>query len=154
MHDHPHPQLQRCNAIVTIIESKVMRNVVRFPNPPMVSMAACPGADPSTTEHIGMDELVQVSFDSSIANWLESCDWLQVIQQQTRLPQRQYDEPFLFAVDHCFPIKGQGTVMTGTVLRGTVQVNDTIEFPGLRQEKKVSCLVSALHRSMLEVTLC
>jgi selenocysteine-specific elongation factor len=26
---------------------------------------------------------------------------------------------FLFAVDHCFPAKGQGTVMTGTVLRGS-----------------------------------
>lgn len=26
-------------------------------------------------------------------------------------------KPFLFAVDHCFPIKGQGTVMTGTVLQ-------------------------------------
>ena len=25
--------------------------------------------------------------------------------------------PFLFAVDHCFAIKGQGTVMTGTVLQ-------------------------------------
>jgi selenocysteine-specific translation elongation factor len=26
-------------------------------------------------------------------------------------------KPFLFAVDHCFSIKGQGTVMTGTVLQ-------------------------------------
>ncbi len=25
--------------------------------------------------------------------------------------------PLLFAVDHCFPIKGQGTVLTGTVLQ-------------------------------------
>jgi len=27
------------------------------------------------------------------------------------------DKPFLFSVDHCFPIKGQGTVLTGTVLQ-------------------------------------
>jgi selenocysteine-specific elongation factor len=26
-------------------------------------------------------------------------------------------KPFLFAIDHCFPIKGQGTVLTGTVLQ-------------------------------------
>jgi selenocysteine-specific translation elongation factor len=32
--------------------------------------------------------------------------------------------PFMFSVDHCFPIKGQGTVMTGTVLSGTVQIHD------------------------------
>ena len=36
---------------------------------------------------------------------------------------RSTEGPFLFAVDHCFPIKGQGTVLTGTVLQGTVSVN-------------------------------
>ncbi len=30
---------------------------------------------------------------------------------------RPVSGPFLFAVDHCFPIKGQGTVLTGTVLQ-------------------------------------
>lgn len=27
----------------------------------------------------------------------------------------------LLAIDHCFPIKGKGTVLTGTVLEGTVR---------------------------------
>lgn len=36
--------------------------------------------------------------------------------------------PFMFSVDHCFPIKGQGTVMTGTVLSGTVQIHDVRTF--------------------------
>lgn len=30
---------------------------------------------------------------------------------------RQAAGPFLFAVDHCFGIRGQGTVLTGTVLQ-------------------------------------
>lgn len=30
---------------------------------------------------------------------------------------RQVRGSFLFAVDHCFPIKGQGSVLTGTVLQ-------------------------------------
>lgn len=34
------------------------------------------------------------------------------------------DAPLLFAVDHCFPIKGQGTVLTGTVLAGSVRTAD------------------------------
>lgn len=40
--------------------------------------------------------------------------------------------PFQFAIDHCFSIKGQGTVMTGTVLAGQVKVNDSIELPELK----------------------
>ena len=35
---------------------------------------------------------------------------------------RQQKGSFLFAVDHCFALRGQGTVLTGTVLSGAVQV--------------------------------
>merc|ERR1712238_135070 len=38
---------------------------------------------------------------------------------------------FYFAIDHCFPIKGMGTVLTGTCLNGSIKVNDIIEFPSL-----------------------
>lgn len=38
-------------------------------------------------------------------------------QQQQPAPTAAEQRPFLFAIDHCFAIKGQGTVMTGTVLQ-------------------------------------
>jgi len=38
---------------------------------------------------------------------------------------------FYFAIDHCFPIKGMGTVLTGTCLSGSIRVNDMVEFPSL-----------------------
>ncbi|KAK3245444.1 hypothetical protein CYMTET_44986 [Cymbomonas tetramitiformis] len=53
---------------------------------------------------------------------------------------RKVDGSFLFAVDHCFPIKGQGTVMTGTVLQGSVSVNQTVEIASLKVEKKVKSM--------------
>mmetsp|Transcript_25202 Transcript_25202/g.47625 ORF Transcript_25202/g.47625 Transcript_25202/m.47625 type:complete len:555 (-) Transcript_25202:120-1784(-) len=53
---------------------------------------------------------------------------------------RRPDGAFLFAVDHCFPIKGQGTVLTGTVLQGSVAVNQVVELPELKQEKKVKSM--------------
>ena len=40
--------------------------------------------------------------------------------------------PFKFAIDHCFAIRGQGTVMTGTVLSGSAKVGDSIELPELK----------------------
>ena len=40
--------------------------------------------------------------------------------------------PFKFAIDHCFAIRGQGTVLTGTALSGTAKVGDTIELPELK----------------------
>ena len=47
---------------------------------------------------------------------------------------------FLFAVDHCFAVKGQGTVLTGTVLNGSCKVGDFVEIPHLKEEKKVKSM--------------
>lgn len=55
-------------------------------------------------------------------------------------PRKQTSAPLLFAIDHCFPIKGQGTVMTGTVLQGSVSVGDTIELPVLKLTKQVKSM--------------
>jgi len=38
--------------------------------------------------------------------------------------ERDNKSPFLMAVDHCFSIKGQGTIVTGTVIQGTVKIGD------------------------------
>lgn len=42
---------------------------------------------------------------------------------------RRLDGPFAFSLDHCFAIRGQGTVMTGTVLSGRVKVGEEVEDP-------------------------
>eukprot|EP01104_Vermistella_antarctica_P003531 TRINITY_DN1375_c0_g1_i3.p1 TRINITY_DN1375_c0_g1~~TRINITY_DN1375_c0_g1_i3.p1 ORF type:complete len:464 (+),score=100.51 TRINITY_DN1375_c0_g1_i3:696-2087(+) len=55
-------------------------------------------------------------------------------------PDKHVPGDFLFAVDHCFPIKGQGTVVTGTVLRGSVSLNQQIEFPVLRIDRRVKSM--------------
>ena len=49
-------------------------------------------------------------------------DLLATLRASIRVPERNPDGPLLFAIDHCFPIKGQGTVLTGTVLSGAMKV--------------------------------
>lgn len=57
----------------------------------------------------------------------------------TQPPERKTG-PLLFAIDHCFRIKGQGTVLTGTVLQGTLGVREMIEFPDLKQRRTVKSI--------------
>lgn len=53
---------------------------------------------------------------------------------------RNVQAPFIFAFDHCFAIKGSGTVLSGTVLQGSVKVNDTIEIPHLKTDRKIKSM--------------
>jgi selenocysteine-specific elongation factor len=58
------------------------------------------------------------------------------------LPDRSSSESFYCEVDHCFPVKGLGCVLTGTILRGSVSVNDSIELLSLNTVKKVKSIQS------------
>lgn len=65
---------------------------------------------------------------------------IDTMKAATFVPGRSKDGHFLFSVDHCFSIKGQGTIMTGTVLNGSVKVNETVEIPIFKLQKKVKSI--------------
>ena len=49
---------------------------------------------------------------------------LKVIEPRTRI----VEGPVLMPIDHAFSVKGHGTVVTGTILRGHLSTNDPVEF--------------------------
>jgi len=51
-------------------------------------------------------------------------------------PVRTKDGPFLLLIDHCFSIKGKGSVVTGTVISGTHKVGEELEFPLIHENRK------------------
>ena len=53
---------------------------------------------------------------------------------------RNNQADFIFAFDHCFTIKGSGTVLSGTVMQGSIKINDTIEIPHLKTDRKVKSM--------------
>ena len=59
----------------------------------------------------------------------------------SRHQQRAVDQPFLMPVEDVFSISGRGTVVTGRVERGVINVGDEIEIVGIRDTKN-----NDLHR--------
>ena len=51
-------------------------------------------------------------------------------------PKRDLDKPFLMPVEDVFSIKGRGTVVTGRVERGKINVNEEIEIVGIKATQK------------------
>lgn len=65
---------------------------------------------------------------------------VQAIRSRLDAPTRDLSGPFSMAIDHCFAIQGNGTILTGTVLSGTLRVGDTIELPRLGLHKPVKSI--------------
>ncbi len=51
-------------------------------------------------------------------------------------PVRETEKPFKMPVEDVFSIKGRGTVATGRIEQGTVNLNDEIEIVGIRETRK------------------
>ena len=52
------------------------------------------------------------------------------------MPVREVDKPFLMPIEDIFSIEGRGTVVTGRVERGTLNLNDEVEIIGFKDTKK------------------
>ena len=66
-------------------------------------------------------------------------------------PDRKADQPFLMPVEDVFTITGRGTVATGRVERGRVNVNEEVEIVGIKEEsRKTVCTGLEMFRKMLD----
>ena len=75
----------------------------------------------------------------------------EVIDEYIPNPERDSDKPFLMPVEDVFSITGRGTVSTGRVERGTLNVSDEVEIVGLSEEsRKVVVTGIEMFRKLLD----
>ncbi|MDP8218348.1 MAG: elongation factor Tu [Candidatus Theseobacter exili] len=65
-------------------------------------------------------------------------------------PKRDIDKPFLMPVEDVFSITGRGTVGTGRVERGIVNVGETIEIVGIKDTQKTVVTGVEMFRKLLD----
>ncbi|MDP3983153.1 MAG: elongation factor Tu [bacterium] len=65
-------------------------------------------------------------------------------------PKRELDKPFLMPIEDVFSIKGRGTVVTGRIERGKVDVNDEIEIVGVKDTVKTVVTGVEMFRKTLD----
>ena len=90
----------------------------------------------------GDDKWVQ-----SVVDLMEACD------NSIPDPERATDQPFLMPIEDLFTITGRGTVVTGRVERGRLNVNEDVEIIGI-QEKSQTTTVTGIEmfRKMMDYT--
>ena len=65
-------------------------------------------------------------------------------------PERAIDQPFLLPIEDVFSISGRGTVVTGRIERGIVNVGDEIEIIGIKETTKTTCTGVEMFRKLLD----
>jgi elongation factor Tu len=65
-------------------------------------------------------------------------------------PDRPRDQPFLMPIEDVFSISGRGTVVTGRIERGIVNVGDEIEIIGIKDTLKTTCTGVEMFRKLLD----
>ncbi len=65
-------------------------------------------------------------------------------------PERAVDKPFLMPIEDVFSISGRGTVVTGRVERGIVNVGDDVEIVGIKETTKTVCTGVEMFRKLLD----
>jgi len=66
------------------------------------------------------------------------------------MPERPIDGKFIMPIEDVFSISGRGTVVTGRIERGEVNVGDEIEIVGIRDTTKTTCTGVEMFRKLLD----
>jgi hypothetical protein len=75
---------------------------------------------------------------------------MEAVDEYIPTPERAVDQPFLMPIEDVFSISGRGTVVTGRVERGVINVGDEIEIVGIKDTQKTTCTGVEMFRKLLD----
>ena len=95
-----------------------------------------PGDDTPIIRGSALNALVSESTDPNAPEYACIKELMDAVDEWIPTPDRKEDMPFLMPVEDVFTISGRGTVATGRVERGVLNLNEKVEIVGLSDEKR------------------
>ncbi|GMH73455.1 hypothetical protein TrRE_jg4321 [Triparma retinervis] len=118
------------------MEIRELLDFYEFPgdDTPIIRGSALAAAEGKTPE-IGAERILEL---------MEACD--EFIPE----PTRDLDKPFLMPIEDVFSIAGRGTVVTGRVEQGTINIGDSVDIVGLDQNQSTTCTGVEMFKKLLD----
>ena len=83
--------------------------------------------------------------------YVEKIDELMdIVDEYIPTPTRDVDKPFLMSIEDVFTITGRGTVVTGRVERGRLNLNEEVEIVGIKETQKTVATGIEMFRKQLD----
>ena len=95
-----------------------------------------PGDDLPIIKGSALNALISESTDPNAPEYACIKELMDAVDSWIPTPDRKEDMPFLMPVEDVFTISGRGTVATGRVERGKLNLNEKVEIVGLSDEKR------------------
>ena len=102
----------------------------------LLSSYEFPGDEIPIIKGSALNALVSESTDPNAPEYACIKELMEAVDTWIPTPDRKEDMPFLMPVEDVFTISGRGTVATGRVERGKLNLNEKVEIVGLSDEKR------------------
>ena len=110
-----------------------------------------PGDDTPIISGSALQVLECDSTDPNAPEYKCILDLMDEVDRYIPTPERKSDLPFLMPIEDIFSITGRGTVATGRVERGQLNLNDEVEIVGLTDEKRTTVVTGIeMFRKLLD----
>ena len=110
-----------------------------------------PGDDTPIIKGSALAALECTSKDPDAPEYAPIIELMKAVDEYIPSPERTTDKPFLMPVEDVFTITGRGTVATGRVERGKLNMSDEVEIIGLTDERKKTVVTGIeMFRKLLD----
>ena len=134
-----------------LVDDEELLELVEMEIRETLSFYEFPGDDTPIIKGSALNALISESNDPSAPEYACIKELMDAVDSYIPTPDRKADQPFLMPVEDVFTISGRGTVATGRVERGRLNLSEEVEIIGLTEERRKTVVTGIeMFRKMLD----
>ena len=135
---------------VDMMEDEELLELVEMELRELLTSYEFPGDDLPIVRGSALQALSSESEDPEAAEYGSIRELMEAVDGYIPQPVRALDQPFLMPIEDVFGIKGRGTVVTGRIERGRVQVGEEVEIVGIEETRKTTVTGVEMFKKLLD----
>jgi len=133
---------------VDMVDDPELLELVELEVRELLSKYDFPGDDIPVIKGSALQALESSDSDGAESKSIE--ELMEALDSYIPVPERETDKPFLMPVEDVFSITGRGTVATGRIERGRINVGEEVEMVGMGSERKTVVTGVEMFRKLLD----
>ena len=131
-----------------MVDDEELLELVEMEIRELLSKYDCPGDDIPVIRGSALKAMESEGADDSAGAPID--ELMDALDSYIPTPERAVDKDFLMSIEDVFSIKGRGTVVTGRIERGLVEVGNEVEIVGLGDTSKTTVTGVEMFNKILE----